>query len=76
MARQQQDDVRLLRTAGQNSIPSYSNQQRSQNIAMNAVDAQPTSQVATDQYHHKETIWRVILDFISLIICKTSRISL
>jgi hypothetical protein len=29
-----------------------------------------SSSVATDQYHHKETIWRILLDIISLIICK------
>ena len=28
------------------------------------------SSVATDQYHHKETIWRILVDIISLIICK------
>ena len=30
--------------------------------------SQPTT---TDRYHHRETIWRILIDAISLIICMT-----
>lgn len=32
----------------------------------------PTAQPNT-QYHHKETIWRVIIDILSLGICKVDK---
>jgi len=67
MAQQRQGDIHAVGTSRQNLIPN-DNPHRSANRTMLVTDSQSTPSVATDQYHHSETIWRVITDIISLII--------
>jgi hypothetical protein len=45
-------------------------QQRSLNRNMFTDEPNLNPPTTTDQYHHTETIWRVIIDIISLGICK------
>ncbi len=68
MAKHRQGDIHSLETEKQNII-LRDNTHRSPHTAMVITESQKGS-TATDQYHHSETIWRVILDIISLIICK------
>jgi hypothetical protein len=54
------------------NIITHQNEQQLQNSNMLAsqLPARRDPSVTTDQYHHSETIWRIVLDIISLIICK------
>jgi len=71
MAYPRQGDIQTLGTSRQNLIPHSNNQQhRSPNKNMFIAEPQLTPPTTTDQYHHTETIWRVIIDIISLGICK------
>jgi hypothetical protein len=69
MSKQQQEDIRLSGTSQQNII-TRKNEQRPPNSTMIITESQISPPTTTDQYHHTETIWRVITDIISLIICK------
>ncbi len=57
----------------QTLIPVDTSKQRSPNAAMIVSESQSSPPTTTDQYHHSETIWRVILDIVSLIICKNRK---
>ena len=69
MSRQQQEDIRLSGSSQQHII-THKNEQRPPNSAMILTGSQIAPPTTTDQYQHTETIWRVITDIISLIICK------
>jgi hypothetical protein len=70
MAKHRQGDIHSLETEKQNII-LHDNARQSPHTAMVITESQTArASTATDQYHHSETIWRVILDIISLIICK------
>ena len=51
-------------------------QQRSPNRIMFIDGPNATPPTTTDQYHHTETLWRVIIDIISLGICNKKKILL
>jgi hypothetical protein len=69
MSKQHQGDIQLQGT-GRESIITYNNEHRPPNAAMILAESQVTPPTTTDQHYHSETIWRVILDIISLLICK------
>jgi len=70
MANQLKRDIHELGRNKQNFITHNIRPQDSPTTTMLITESQSTPPVATDQYHHTETIWRIILDIISLIICK------
>lgn len=75
MAKQRQDGIHQLGTSKQNLITKDTNMHRSDNSNLMLTEPTPSSTppVATDQYHHTETIWRVIIDVVTLSICKNKK---
>jgi len=71
MARQNQVYTHELATNQQNLVSNNTNQYSTENTT--TIMTQPESgppTTTTDQYHHTETIWRILVDIISLTICK------
>ena len=66
MAQQREEDIHPLVVTKQTATADKS-AHRSTDTTMLVPES---SSVATDQYHHSETIWRVVIDIVSLIICK------
>jgi hypothetical protein len=71
MAQQRQEHNYPPRTFKPTTIHN-TNAQRSANSMMLSREIDPTASASTttDQYHHTETIWRIVIDAISLLICK------
>jgi hypothetical protein len=71
MAKQNQVYNHEFATNKQHLINNNTNQHSTQNTTVIMTPPESgTPPTTTDQYHHKETIWRILIDIISLIICK------
>jgi len=71
MAEQKQVYNHEFATNKQHLINNNTKQYSTQNTTMiMTLPESGTPPTTTDQYHHKETIWRILIDIISLIICK------
>ena len=66
MAKHRQDDIHSIEIREQH----INQPTRAGMVILESEMATPLT--TTDRYHHSETIWRVVLDVISLIICKNS----
>ncbi len=75
MAQQHQGNPHALSISNQHLI-AYNEKSRSPNAPTIMTESQATPPVITDQFHHTETIWRIIVDITSLITCKNENISL
>jgi len=70
MARQNQVYTHELATNQQNLVSNNTNQYSTENTTMIITQPESASKTTNDQYHHTETIWRILVDIISLTICK------
>lgn len=70
MANLRQSNIHDIGRNKQSFTSQNRSAKRSPTTTMLITDSPP---VTTDQYHHTETIWRVLLDIISLAICKKNK---